>query len=405
MNVDLHRALGALADGGPHRTAPTDQLLARVHRRRAARAATTGAVSMGAVAAVAIGAVALNGRAPSTAPGTTVPTTGTYVPDGPALNCGDWGPDGPIAEASGLRWQADVPRSWAEGEPLVLSAQMDATEEGISLTTATVHVALLSDGVVRATAGAWVETTREGRVEFGTPFVTELIVEACGDERLPAGEYTAIATLLYDVEDDARSGMLQVSAPITVTQWTAGAAAEAAAEAAVADILAASRAGAGGSTPGTCGSSLAPGAFEDELLRPVLSMTPMPQNPRPQAFYGHSSVENIGVQTVTIQASAEEVAIVLTRDGVVVATGGTVSPGVRADPLDVAPGSGVGLATVSWFDVCGLPGSPAPDVPLPAGDYQAWVVLTTTVTEADGTAAGTSREVTVVSDPVAVTYH
>ena len=34
MNVDLHRALGALADGGERRTARTDQLLARVHRQR-----------------------------------------------------------------------------------------------------------------------------------------------------------------------------------------------------------------------------------------------------------------------------------------------------------------------------------------------------------------------------------
>lgn len=418
MTVDLHRALGTLADGGPHRTAPTDQLLARVHRRRAARAATTGAVSMGTVAAVAIGAVALNGRGPDDGPATVgatdTPTDdpGT-VPPAPgrgntvtaaAFNCGDSAPATFVSELAGVSLDVDLPDAWTEGDVFTLPGQVDATGDAEALSPPAVIVALMSEGRVRASGGTILDHENDGRLALGTPFAAEIIIEPCGDERLPAGEYTAVASLLYDV-DDGRGGMLQVSAPITVTQWTADAAEEAAAEAAVADVIAASQAGTGGSTPGTCGSNLAPGAFEDELLRPVLSMTAMPQNPRPRAFYGHSLVENIGEQTFTIQDSTDEVAIVLTRDGVVVATGGPVAPGGETDPHDVAPGSSVGLATAHWFDVCGLPGSAAPDVPLPAGDYQAWVVLTTTVTEVEGPAAGTSREVTVVSDPVDVTYH
>ena len=176
MNVDLHRALGTLADGGERRTAPTDHLLARVHRRRAARAAATGAVRLGTVAAVAIGAVALNGRTPAnddpppvggtespTALPTFEPPPGTEpVPTGDALNCGSWAPEPLIAEVGGVSLDVEIPDTWREGDIFVLPGQVDATGGAVELTQHSVMVALLSDGTVRASGGAVVNLATEG---------------------------------------------------------------------------------------------------------------------------------------------------------------------------------------------------------------------------------------------------
>ena len=176
-----------------------------------------------------------------------------------------------------------------------------------------------------------------------------------------------------------------------------------AAEAAVAEILAASQSGVTGA-PGTCGTAIAAGELEDDTLQVGLSMTYRPESPRPQSFYGHSFFDNVGAQAVAIQPRAEGTGIVLTRDGVVVAIGTRVAPGTDPGPLETRPGSGWGVTTAESFAVCALPGSDAPDVPLPAGDYQVWAVLKATVTDQDGPAAGTTREVTVVSEPVGVSY-
>lgn len=54
-HVDLHRTLATMAEDGPRRAAPTGRLLARVHRRRAARAMTTSAVGVAAAGALAMG--------------------------------------------------------------------------------------------------------------------------------------------------------------------------------------------------------------------------------------------------------------------------------------------------------------------------------------------------------------
>lgn len=418
MNVDLHRALSTLADGGPRRAAPTNDLLTRVRRRRTARAVATAAVSMGTVAAVAIGAMALSGRAPTDArpaitgatrtptgdPHTTSPTPGQEpIPQGGALNCGDSAPETFVGEVDGVGLDVDLPSTWMEDDALSFPGQVDATGDAEALIAHGLVVALMSEGTVRASGGTTlnVPPAGDGRLAVGTPFVAEILLEPCGGQRLPAGEYTAVATLFYQV-DDGREGTLQVTAPITVVAWTVDTAAEAAAEAAVANIIAASPAGAGGE-PGTCGSTLAPGAFQDTTLRTELSMTAMPQHARPQSFYPHSSVENIGSQTV--EYVVRGVDIVLTRGGVVVAAAMPPNTGgLSLDPNLIEPGSSWGLAGAAWFEVCALPGAQTPDVPLPAGDYQAWVVLRATVTDVDGPAAGTTREVTVLSQPVDVTY-
>lgn len=419
MNIDLHDALGTLAESGARRTAPTEQLLARVHRRRTARAVTTGAVSMGTVAAVALGAVALDGRGPATGvatagatttepttepsfePSTSEPPPGTEpTVTGDGLNCGSWAPDTLVAEVGGVGLDVQLPATWREGDPFVLSGQVDATD-ATELANQGVIVSLMSGGTVKASGGTTVNLATEGgRLTVGTPFLAELVLEPCGDERLPAGEYTAIASMLYDV-GDGRSGLLQVGAPIVVTEWTSEPADEAAAQAAVAAIIAAAHTGSGGA-PGTCGSTLVPGALEDSAVRVGLSMTPRPERPRPQHFYGHSTVDNVGPQLV--ESLTSDALIVLTRDGVVVATGEAPGRPAGSDPIQIEPGSSWGLTTAEWFEVCGLPGGAAPEVRLPAGDYQAWAVLSASVTDLDGPAAGTTRDVTVVSAPVDVTY-
>ena len=372
---------------------------------------------MGAVAAVAIGAVALNGRTPATDP-TTVGGTGTPtadpltvsptpgtdpIPVGGAMNCGDGAPETLLPEVGGVSLGVELPNTWREGDVFVLPGQVDASGGAAELTGHAVIVALLADGTVQASGGAVLNlATGDGRLPVGTPFVAELILEPCGNERLPAGEYTAVASMLYEV-DDGRSGILQVGGPITVTEWTADPAAEAAAEAAVAEILAATQRGVSG-PPGTCGTTITPGAFADDSLRVGLSMTYRPERPRPQSFYGHAFMDNIGSHTVATRPRPEGTAIVLTRDGVVVAIGTRVTPWIDSGPLTAEPGSGWGLTTAESFAVCALPGSNAPDVPLPAGDYQGWAVLTAGLTDLDGPVAGTTREVTVVSEPVDVTY-
>jgi len=85
MSLDLHDALADMAvQGSDPREAPTSRLVGRVHRRRAARTATTSAVGAAAVSAVAFGVVTvLNQSGPTTGPGPAAEDTAP-APDGTA---------------------------------------------------------------------------------------------------------------------------------------------------------------------------------------------------------------------------------------------------------------------------------------------------------------------------------
>ncbi len=86
MNLDLHDALTALADTGPHRAAPTARLLTRVHRRRASRAVATSAVGVGAAGALAVTGLGWWPEAPHPAAATSLPTAhATPAPDVPPV--------------------------------------------------------------------------------------------------------------------------------------------------------------------------------------------------------------------------------------------------------------------------------------------------------------------------------
>lgn len=85
MSLDLHDALADMAvQGSDPREAPTSRLVGRVHRRRAARTATTSAVGAAAVSAVAFGVVTvLNQSGPTTGPGPAAEDTAPAPsPDG-----------------------------------------------------------------------------------------------------------------------------------------------------------------------------------------------------------------------------------------------------------------------------------------------------------------------------------
>lgn len=404
MNIDLHSTLGALADGGERRTAPTEELLARVHRRRAARAATTGAVAIGTVAAVAVGAVALSGRPttrhdPAVEPG---PST-TYVPDGSGFTCGGFAPRDAITEASGIRWDADLPNTWLEGDLLPVTARLERTDDTARLTSASMMVALLSDGRVVAIGGVPVDAGTDGLAPFAAPVTVGALVEPCGDDRLAPGEYTLVATLLYDF-DDARSGDLQVSAPLTVTAWPTSDGLEAEREAAVADILAAA-ADTVARAPGTCASSIAPTPVGDAPIRADVTMTYDARFPRPQSYVGHGGIENVGAGPLTVDALPDGSRMVLTRDGVVVGVGERASWQGALTGMAMGPGESWGLWPVQTLHVCDLEGAGASQTDLPADDYEAWYVVTADVTAQDGAAAGTPQRVTVISEPLDVTLH
>lgn len=406
LSVDLHGSLDDLArsvhdDELTRRlTAQVRPMVGRVRRRRAARATAVGAVSMGTVAAMTVGAVALANRGGGSSvipPATDAPTEQGYD-----ATCGQTLPPLPEQPDDALHLVGEAGPVAAYGEPVPLRLTTIWGLSALEARTSPVEVAVVdADGVVVATGTADAETVG---VMAGIDPAADAAVElaACGgDTPLPAGDYRLVATVTFELSDGTVRTVVSDALPFTVTDGTApGDDVQVEAAEAVADILAGSYEADAERPFGTCGSRVPTG--DERILTIDLELPAGPYAPG-ALVEGDSWVRPTGDDTVLANGPAVASMVVLVRDGVVVAGGPFASEHVSLTTYTAA--NPYPLPARGLVQLCSLPGADAPELPLPAGTYQAYAVIDVALKEVqhpDGTAESRSETVRVRSEPVEV---
>lgn len=392
MSIDLERSLDELARS-VHDDALADRLngqvyrmVAQIKRRRAARYTGTSVIGMSAAAAVVVGGLQLAER-DGTAP------VATEAPDpGPAPTCGDPGPA--ATEAADLVLEAQVAEAVPYGSPLPLQLflfnVLSMSVNGYSQ----VAISVVQDGVVVGTAEA--DPVMFGLTDGVDPAVSELAVTACGgDTPLGDGDYTLVATVHLDLADGTTRTAVSEPVSFTIAGDPLRSGDENAAQQALDEVLAAAETTT--ESFGTCGSLVETTAVPPLALDLALDA-------RTYAA-GESFTTQVGVRAtdttpsgVLLTANAPQV--VLTRDDVVVARG---SVGDDAVPIDLGADGTTTLEMPAGFFLCSLPGADAPEVPLPAGTYEAYATFTLTVDDPTADDEVPWEPVVVRSEPVDVT--
>ena len=406
MKIDLEQALSDLARS-VHDDGVTDRMngqvrtmVGRIRRRRAARQTATGVVSLGAVAGLAVGAGHLWERATSTAP----PASQEPEPEEPDttgqldLVCGEAVPVAPAIPEHLMISATPTDTSVTAGEPFPVTLLLGTTgTDPVGFDPATpIRYALLDDGVVVAHGDRLMDLDP---VAPGETFQLdgELIpLEPCAGTIEP-GDYQMVALFPLVEGDGGTQSLLTEPWSMRVTPEPAAGVADAA----IADIIAASDRISAEYLFGACGTRV-PVDQDVTFLRIDVDLPPGPYRTG-SLIEGAARVYATEGLTVLANAPATAALVVLTRDGVVVGRGGYDPEHVSVVPFtDDNP---YPLPAYGQPAVCTLPGAAISDLGLPPGTYQAYTTLEVALKEVqypDGTAESYSHIEVARSEPVDV---
>lgn len=393
-----------------------DALTARVRRRRAVRAGTTGALTTLTVAAVVAGGAAVaDGLGTRSTPPAGDPTVAIQVLE-LTLDCGDrvslddtQAVDGGLA-MSALELATD---RYPAGRPVDVTVRIEnrGDPDGGDRTYAwdtqqVVHLAAVQDGTVVATAALPIGS---GSYAPGTRFTTGATVELtpCAPEAdLPSGDYQLVASaVLANADGSELIALAQGPVEFTLDPPPGTTPADqAAAEDAVQALLAGSfTQSAGEHEVGTCGTHLWTPGYQGLAMQLTLPTTTV----RPgELIEGDAVIAPPTGSTVLGTGPITAVHVVLARDGVVVGRG-DYDPEHR-DQMTFTAENPYRLPAYGNAIVCTTAGTTAgtgtAPLGLPEGTYQAYGLYEVELEQVrwgDEVEAHTDT-VTVISDPVDV---
>ncbi|MCC2315440.1 hypothetical protein [Cellulomonas xiejunii] len=397
MSTDRHPLDDALSDAereGETYEVPVTLVRARVRRRRRARAA-----ARGGVAALAVGAVAAVLPAVTAAPPATPPTSQRDWPEA-FTRCGEparmatASPDGDVVGSTDPVGAGDeavevtlepVTTIGADRQAMLTTRVTFDPAEVASVHPSETEVVLVRDGVVVGVDGGGRVVVPMSELEpapsdpgnalwsFGA------VLESCaqypggvGAPRVPVGTYELVATetVVWSAHDGSQGSVrVRHAAPVEVTEAVPPVEAE------------------------TCGADTASlAALTDADANPfhVAVDAELPrETPADGDLTLQAYVHNQG--QMALQTFDQSLAVLLTRDGAVVATPSgrqATAPEVRR----LEPQTTMGFEIESPLVGCGPGGADAgpggdDGQPLPPGDYEVWVTIDLRLIEfpADGT--------------------